>query len=307
MGSNGNGGLGAGGIAVITGAASGFGLQASRIAAQRGMKVVMADVQADALAISQHEVEGLGAQVLPFQLDISKAEQVQALADATLSRFGVPSFVFNNAGVGSGGLIWENTLRDWEWVLGVNVMGVVHGVRLFTPLMLEAARRDPAWHGHIVNTASMAGLLNPPNMGVYNVSKHAVVSLSETLYQDLALVTDQVHAHVLCPFFVPTGIHQSHRNRPAELAAAKPTKSQLIGQAMSEKAVTSGKVTAADVAAKVFDAMDARRFYIYSHPKSLASVQTRLEDIMTPRNPSDPFADRPEVGQQLRAALRAEG
>ena len=294
-----------GGVAVITGAASGFGLQASRIAAQRGMKVVMADVQADALAISQHEVEGLGAEVLPLELDVSKAAEVEALAHATMKRFGTPTFVFNNAGVGAGGLVWENSLRDWEWVIGVNLMGVVHGVRAFTPLMLEAAKRDRGWHGHIVNTASMAGLLNPPNMGVYNVTKHAVVSLSETMYQDLALITDQVHAHVLCPFFVPTGIHQSQRNRPPELAAGKPTRSQLIGQAMSEKAVTSGKVTAADVAAKVFEAMDERRFYIYSHPKSLASVQMRLEDIMTPRNPTDPFKDRPEVGDQLRAALRA--
>jgi NAD(P)-dependent dehydrogenase (short-subunit alcohol dehydrogenase family) len=296
----------AGGIAVITGAASGFGLQASRIAAQRGMKVVMADVQADALAISQHEIEGLGAQVLPFQLDVSKAIEVEALAEATLKRFGTPTFVFNNAGVGAGGLIWETSVRDWEWVIGVNLMGVAHGVRVFTPLMLAQAKRDPAWHGHIVNTASMAGLLNPPNMGVYNVSKHAVVSLSETLYQDLALVTDNVHAHVLCPFFVPTGIHQSHRNRPADLPAGKPTKSQLIGQAMSEKAVTSGKVTAADVAAQVFEAMDQNRFYIYSHPKSLATVQLRMEDVVSSRNPSDPFRERPEVGVQLRKQLRED-
>jgi NAD(P)-dependent dehydrogenase (short-subunit alcohol dehydrogenase family) len=294
------------GIAVITGAASGFGLQASRIAAQRGMKVVMADVQADALTIAQHEVEGLGAQVLPFKLDVSRAIEVEALAEATMQRFGTPTFVFNNAGVGAGGLVWESSVRDWEWVLGVNLMGVVHGVRVFTPLMLAAAKRDPAWRGHIVNTASMAGLLNPPNMGVYNVSKHAVVSLSETLYQDLALVTDQVHAHVLCPFFVPTGIHHSHRNRPPDLAAGRPTKSQLIGQAMSEKAVTSGKVTAADVAARVFEAMDENRFYIYSHPKALGTVQQRLEDIMTPRNPSDPFRDRPEVGAELRRQLRAD-
>ncbi|MBK9133449.1 MAG: SDR family oxidoreductase [Betaproteobacteria bacterium] len=294
------------GIAVITGAASGFGLQTSRIAAQRGMKVVMADVQADALAIAQHEVEGLGAEVLPFTLDVSKAAEVEALAEATMRRFGAPTFVFNNAGVGGGGLVWENTLRDWEWVLGVNLMGVVHGVRAFTPLMLAAAKRDPAWRGHIVNTASMAGLVNPPNMGIYNVSKHAVVSLSETLYQDLALVTDQVRAHVLCPFFVPTGIHRSERNRPADMAAAKPTKSQLIGQAMSEKAVTSGKVTAADVAAKVFAAIDANAFYIYSHPRALGSVQQRLEDVMTPRNPSDPFRDRPEVGAELKRQLRAE-
>ncbi|MFN9449693.1 MAG: SDR family oxidoreductase [Rubrivivax sp.] len=298
----------AGGIAVITGAASGFGFEASVLAARRGMHVVMADVQADALATAAQTVRAMGAQVLEQTLDVSRSEQVQALADATLERFGTPTFVFNNAGVGAGGLIWEHTLKDWEWVVGVNLMGVAHGVRIFTPLMLEAARRDAQWRGHMVNTASMAGLLCAPNMGVYNVVKHAVVAMSETLYQDLNLVTDQVHAHVLCPYFVPTGIHQSHRNRTGECKdpTARPTKSQLIAQAMSTKAVTSGKVTAAEVAGFVFDAMDDNRFYIYSHPRAIGLVQTRLEDILTPRNPSDPFASRPELGAELRAALRAE-
>ncbi len=220
-------------------------------------------------------------------------------------RFGAPHLVFNNAGVGAGGLVWENSVKDWEWVLGVNLWGVVHGVRLFTPMMLAAAKADPAWRGHIVNTASMAGLLNAPNMGIYNVSKHAVVALSETLYQDLSLVTDQIGASVLCPFFVPTGISQSHRNRPDRTCRSKsPPRSQLIGQAMIDKAVTSGKVTATDVAQLVFDAVAAGRFYIYSHPKALASVQTRLEDVLQARNPTDPFADKPELGVSLRKALR---
>ena len=298
-----------GGSAVITGAASGFGLEASRIAAQRGMNVVMADVQQDALDAAAAEITALGAQVLAVRLDVSKAHEVEALGAAAFKRFGAPNFVFNNAGVGAGGLIWEHTLKDWEWVVGVNLMGVAHGVRVFTPMMLAAARADPAWQGHIVNTASMAGLLNAPNMGVYNVTKHAVVALSETLYQDLALVTDQIGASVLCPFFVPTGITQSQRNRPADLldSSAKPTRSQLIGQAMSNKAVSSGKVSAAQVAQFVFDAMDAGRFYIYSHPKSLASVETRMQDIMSARNPTDPFAHKPELGAELRAALRAAG
>ena len=293
-----------GGIAVVTGAASGFGLAASRHAAGLGMRVVMADVQADALDAAEREVRSLGADVLPFRLDVARGVEVQALADASLARFGVPNFVFNNAGVGAGGLIWEHTEREWDWVLGVNVMGVAHGVRVFTPLMLDAARADPAWRGHIVNTASMAGLVNAPNMGVYNVSKHAVVALSETLYQDLALVTDQLRAHVLCPFFVPTAIHRSARNRPADAARAEPTRSQRVAQAMSDKAVASGKVSAEDVIAQVFDACAADRFYVYSHPQALASVQTRLEDIMTPRNPSDPFAARPDIGRALRDALR---
>jgi NAD(P)-dependent dehydrogenase (short-subunit alcohol dehydrogenase family) len=291
--------------AVITGAGSGFGLEASRIAAREGMNIVMADVQADALQKAVAEIEGLGAQVLPFRLDVAKASEVEAMGAATLERFGAPHFVFNNAGVGAGGLIWEHTLKDWEWVIGVNLMGVAHGVRVFTPMMLEAAQKDPSYEGHIVNTASMAGLLCAPNMGVYNVTKHAVVAMSETLYQDLALVTEQVSASVLCPFFVPTGIHQSHRNRPADMPKAKPTRSQLIAQAMSDKAVTSGKVTAAEVAQKVFDAMRERRFYIYSHPHALKSVQTRLEDVVLGRNPTDPFIDKPELGQQLRAALKS--
>jgi NAD(P)-dependent dehydrogenase (short-subunit alcohol dehydrogenase family) len=299
-----------GGIAVITGAASGFGLEASRIAARLGMKIVMADVQADALELSSHDVAaigGSGAEVLAVRTDVSRAADLDALAAATVQRFGAPNLVFNNAGVGAGGLVWEHSARDWEWVFGVNVMGVAHGVRAFTPLMLAAAQADPAWHGHIVNTASMAGLLNPPNMGLYNASKHAVVSLSESLYQDLALVSDRVHAHVLCPYFVPTGITRSERNRPQDLhdAAAKPTRSQLIQQAMIDQAVSKGRVTAAQVAQFVFDACAENRFYIYSHPKALGPVQTRLEDIMTPRNPSDPFQDKPEIGEHLRQALRA--
>jgi NAD(P)-dependent dehydrogenase (short-subunit alcohol dehydrogenase family) len=298
--------------AVITGAASGFGLETARIAVREGMNVVMADVQAEALERAVAEIGGHtahGAQLLPYRLDVSKANAVEALAAATVERFGVPHMIFNNAGVAAGGLIWEHSTQDWEWIIGVNLMGVAHGVRVFTPLMLAAAKADAGYEGHIVNTASMAGLLNPPNMGAYNVSKHAVVSLSETLYQDLALVTDQVTASVLCPYFVPTGIHQSQRNRPSALSApgVETTKSQRIAQAMSTKAVESGKVSAAQVAGFVFDALRKKRFYIYSHPKAIASVQTRLEDIMRSRNPTDPFADKPQIGAELRAALRGQG
>jgi len=290
--------------AVITGAGSGFGLECARIGAQRGMNLVLADVQQDALDAAAAEMQAAGAQVLAQRVDVSAAQQMEQLAAAVQQRFGAPHLVFNNAGVGAGGLVWENTVADWEWVLGVNLWGVVHGVRLFTPMMLAAAAKDPAWRGHIVNTASMAGLLNPPNMGIYNVSKHAVVSLSETLYQDLSLVTEQIGASVLCPYFVATGINASERNRPGALAAGQPTKSQLIGQAMIGRAVSSGKVSAADVAAKVFAAVSANQFYIYSHPQALGPVQTRLDDVLQARNPTDAFADKPELGAQLRAQLR---
>ena len=292
--------------AVLTGAGSGFGLECARLGAQLGMNLVLADVQQDALDRAAAEMQAAGAQVLAFKLDVSQASQVDALGQAVLERFGAPHFVFNNAGVGAGGLIWENTAKDWEWVIGVNLMGVAHGMRVFTPMMLEAAKKDPAYQGHIVNTASMAGLVNAPNMGIYGASKHAVVSMSETLYQDLRLVTDQISASVLCPYFVPTGISQSHRNRPQDSKPEKPTRSQLIGQAMSDKAVGSGKVTAAEVAQKVFDAMAADQFYIYSHPKSIAGVQVRLEDVLLGRNPTDPFAHKPELGEELKRALRAE-
>ena len=290
--------------AVLTGAASGFGLECARIGASLGMNLVLVDVQQDALDKAAAEIQASGAAVLALRVDVSKAAEMEALGRAVQQRFGAPHFVFNNAGVGAGGLIWENTTQDWEWVIGVNLMGVAHGIRVFTPMMLEAAASDPSYQGHIVNTASMAGLLNAPNMGIYGASKHAVVSLSETLYQDLSLVTQQVGASVLCPFFVPTGITQSHRNRPAEMAAAKPTRSQLIGQAMSDKAVGSGKVTAAEVAQKVFDAVAARQFYIYSHPQALGSAQVRVDDIVQGRNPSDPFRHKPELGEQLKRQLR---
>ncbi|HOZ67686.1 MAG TPA: SDR family oxidoreductase [Burkholderiaceae bacterium] len=296
--------------AVLTGAGSGFGLECARIAANLGMNVVMVDVQQDALDKASSEISATaatnGGKVLSFRLDISKVDEVEAMANKVLQTLGAPHFVFNNAGVGAGGLIWETSAKDWDWVLGVNLMGVVHGVRLFTPMMLDAAKKDPTYQGHIVNTASMAGLLNAPNMGVYNVSKHAVVSLTETLYQDLRLVTDQISASVLCPFFVPTGISQSHRNKPSSMhdSNGKPTKSQLIGQAMSDKAVSSGKISASEVAQKVFDAIAADQFYIYSHPKALASVQTRMEDVVMLRNPTDPFAGKPEIGASLKAALR---
>ena len=291
---------------VLTGAGSGFGLECARVGAKLGMNLVLADVQQDALDNAAAEMLGAGAQVLAVRLDVSKADQVEALGCAVQSRFGAPHVVFNNAGVGAGGLIWENSAADWDWVMGVNLMGVAHGIRVFTPMMLAAAKADPAYRGHVVNAASMAGLLNAPNMGIYNASKHAVVSMSETLYQDLALVTDQISASVLCPFFVPTGISQSRRNRPADVGPGQPTRSQLIGQAMSDKAVGAGKVSARQVAQMVFDAITAKQFYIYSHPGAIGSVQVRLQDIMLGRNPTDPFHHKPELGVELKRALRAD-
>lgn len=293
--------------AVLTGAGSGFGLECARIGARLGMNLVLVDVQREALDAAAEEMRATGVQVLAQRVDVSNRMQMEVLARSVQDSFGAPHLVFNNAGVGAGGLVWENSVADWEWVLGVNVWGVIHGLRLFMPMMLEAARADPAYRGHMVNTASMAGLVAPPNMGIYNVSKHAVVSLTETLYQDLSLVTDQVHTSLLCPYFVPTGISKSERNRSADRGGAPLTASQKIGQAMTDKAVSSGKVSAAEVAQKVFDAVAANQFYIFSHPQALGAVQSRMEDVMQARNPSDPFAHKPELGASLRAALRDPG
>ncbi len=292
-------------VAVITGGASGLGRQFANVAAREGMKLVLADVQADTLEQAAAELRAQGASVVARLCDVRKGEQVQALADAAVAEFGAVHLVFNNAGVGSAGLIWENTEADWEWVMGVNVWGVIHGVRIFTKLMLDAAARDASFEGHIVNTASMAGLLNAPAMGVYNVSKHAVVSLSETLYHDLQLVGAPIGASVLCPYFVPTGISQSHRNRPDDVRmSAAPTASQMAAQFMTDKAVSSGKVSAEEVAELTFKAIADGQFYIYSHPDALAGVRVNLESVVAGTNPPDPYAATPQIRELLKAKIQ---
>ena len=289
---------------MITGGASGFGREFANLGARLGMKLVLADVQLDALQKAEAELAEQGAQVLAVHCDVSKAEQVQALADVTMARFGAVHLLFNNAGVAGGGLIWENSEADWNWVLGVNLFGVIHGVRIFTPLMLECAKRDSSYEGHIVNTASVAGLQNAPTMGIYNVSKHAVVSLTETLYQDLRLVTSAISTSVLCPFFVPTGIHLSERNRPDEMHnVTAPTVSQRAAQSFSEKAVMSGKISATQIAELTFDAVRDEQFYIFSEPESLINARKRLEDVVQQRNPFDPYEEVPHIRELLKAKL----
>jgi NAD(P)-dependent dehydrogenase (short-subunit alcohol dehydrogenase family) len=292
-------------VAVITGAASGLGREFANVASNLGMRLVLADVDAAALEQATGELQAGGAEVLSMVCDVRKAAHVEELADAALARFHAVHLLFNNAGVGAGGLIWENSVADWEWVLGVNLWGVIHGVRVFTPLMLECARRDPDYEGHIVNTASMAGLLNPPAMGVYSVSKHAVVSLSETLYQDLRLVDAPIQASVLCPYFVPTGIDRSQRHRPDDVRGeAALTPSQQTAQALVSKAVASGKVPASEVARLTFEAIREGRFYIYSHPQALGAVGERMDAIVHGRVPSDPYAATPELREMLRAGVK---
>ena len=284
-------------VAVITGAASGFGRAFAEKGASLGMKLVLADVNPEALAQTVDALRAGGAEAIGVPTDVSDAAQVEALAQAALDAFGKVHLLFNNAGVGSGGFLWESTANDWAWVFNVNVMGVAHGVRAFTQIMLR--QNEPA---HIVNTASVAGLLSPPAMGIYNASKHAVVSLTETLYHDLQLAQagstegGTVGCSLLCPAFVPTGIADAERARPADLRNdSRPTRSQIAAGKQLQRAVQSGKLTAADVAEITFEAIAARRFYIVTHPGIMATVKLRHEDIEQLRNPTDPMSLKPEV------------
>lgn len=278
-------------VAVITGAASGFGRAFAQQAAALGMKLVLADVDADALEGVVAAMRDQGAQAIGVRTDVRDPAQVDALAKATLDTYGRVHLLFNNAGVGTGGFVWESSAKDWDWVFGVNVMGVANGVRSFTPAMLVQGER-----AHIVNTASVAGLLAPSAMAVYNASKHAVVALTETLYHDLKNVGAQVSCSLLCPAFVPTGIANAERSRPDDLRNdAPPTRSQQAADLQLQRAVRSGRLTPEDVAKATFDAVREGRFYILTHPGILASVKLRHEDIETLRNPTDPLSLKPEV------------
>ncbi|MCX7892966.1 MAG: SDR family NAD(P)-dependent oxidoreductase [Burkholderiales bacterium] len=274
-------------VAVVTGGAGGLGRAMAERFAREGMRVVIADVDAAALARTEAELRAGGADVAGVRCDVAKAADVEALAQAALARYGAVHVAVNNAGVSPVGPVWENTVRDWEWALGVNLWGVIHGVRVFTPILL--AQGD---EGHIVNTASVAGLINPPGMGVYNASKHAVVSLTETLHHDLARRGARVKCSVLCPAYVPTGIHDSERTRPKALVdeGRAPSAEQVATAAMVRKAVLSGRISAAQVAEAVLAAIRDERFYILTHERIKPAIAARMEDILSGATPRDPLA-----------------
>ncbi len=269
-------------VAVVTGGASGIGLALAKRFARAKMKVVLADIEVEALGKARSDVEKLGAEVLTVETDVSKSEQVEALAKRAVADLGGVHVVCNNAGVGGGGVIWETKLEDWQWVFGVNLWGVVHGIRTFVPIMLE---QDD--EGHVVNTASFAGLTSNPFTGVYSATKHAVVAMSEVLHHELALRGSKVKASVLCPAWVNTSIVDSQRNRPAE--AGKPSVAQTDQEkaidAMVRSAIRSG-LEPDEVAAKVFDAIAAEQFYILTHPHWNKALEKRFSEIVEQRNPT---------------------
>ncbi len=270
-------------VAVITGGASGLGLEIARLAAQKGMKLVLSDIEERALKQAELEFSAEGVEVLSVRTNVAAGEDVELLAEKTLERFGAVHLLFNNAGVALNKTAWETTIADWEWVLGVDLWGVIHGVRVFTPIMLK--QDTPS---HIINTASVAGMLSTQGMAAYNVAKHGVVTLSETLYHDLKRRGANIDVSVLCPAWVNTAIWDSARNRPDDLQNTEEHKEEddIKLEESARHAIQSGKVTAPMVAQIVFAAIEANQFYILTHPKIKKWVGLRVEDILQDRQPS---------------------
>jgi NAD(P)-dependent dehydrogenase (short-subunit alcohol dehydrogenase family) len=266
-------------VAAVTGAASGLGRAMALAFADEGMDLALADVED--LAAVEKEIRARGVRAFAMRVDVSRGDEVDRFCSETISHLQKIHVVCNNAGVSPLGAVWESSAADWQWILGVNLWGVIHGVRAFTPHLLAQDE------GHIVNTASVAGLISPPGMGAYNVTKHAVVALSETLHQDLRERGSAVGVSVLCPAYVPTGIAESERNRPAELR--NPVEQTSARHEMLKKAVASGKLSAADVARAVVAAVKEERFYVLTHPRIKGAIQARMEDILGERSPRNPM------------------
>ena len=260
-------------VAVVTGAASGIGLALARRFAADGMRVVMADVEEPVLKAAADELASDGTEVLAVTTDVSDADAVHALAAATFDRFGTAHIVCNNAGIGTGGAAWEVSDAQWRWIIGVNLMGVVHGLQAFVPRLIEQGE------GHVVNTASAAGLTTGPGMSPYFATKHAVVALSESLAADLAGTGADVGVSVLCPEWVRTRINESDRNRPANVPSFEESRPDLAGmREVLHRLVDSG-IEPAQVADHVVDAIRTRRFYILTHPTTIEAVRQRFARI----------------------------
>ncbi len=256
-------------VAVITGGASGIGLATARRLAGEGMRIVLADVQQDALDVAVKELQGLGAETLGVRTDVGDLKQVQTLADKTFAHFGTAHLVFNNAGVAIFGPIQEMKHEDWEWVLRVDLWGVIHGVEAFVPRMIAQHQG-----GHIVNTASFAGLVPNEGLGVYCVAKYGVVALSECLSRDLR--PHGIGVSVLCPMVLQTNIEKSERNRPAELGGPQASRPRTP----EERQNLRGRTLSPEVAAeKVVNAVKKGELYIHTHEEARAFIRRRFERI----------------------------
>jgi len=268
-------------VAVVTGAASGIGRAMAERFGREGMKLVLGDVEEKALIDTRDAFLKAGVEAIAMTVDVSKPDQVEGLAKRTFEKFGAAHVVCNNAGIGTGGFTWELSQADWEWVLGVNLWGVIHGIRAFVPRMLSQGE------GHVVNTASIAGLLSAPGMAPYCASKHAVVAISECLHHDLNLVAGgKVKVSVVCPAWVRTRIADSERNRPA--SAPRPPAASAPQAVMMEGLVRqaiAGGIPPEEVAEQVLQAVLADRFWVLTHPKTKRAVEKRMQGILEGRAP----------------------
>ncbi|HEX7643864.1 MAG TPA: SDR family NAD(P)-dependent oxidoreductase [Burkholderiaceae bacterium] len=268
-------------VAVITGAASGIGRALAERCVAEGMAVVLADIEEAALRETEKALTQKCGSVIAVATDVSKADQVAELARRAMERFGAVHLLFNNAGVAAGMSLWGSPLEDWEWVVNVNLWGVIHGIRTFVPIML--AQKEEC---HIVNTSSVAGLTSAAFNGIYGMSKHAVVCMSETLYKELGVLGKHIGVSVLCPGFVRTRLMDSSRNRPVELQVERRplSKEAEAGLQWVRDQVENG-MPPHDVANQVFEAMREGRFYIVTHPEMRPLIRRRAEDVIAERNP----------------------
>jgi NAD(P)-dependent dehydrogenase (short-subunit alcohol dehydrogenase family) len=268
-------------VAVVTGAASGIGEALARAFAAEGMKLVLADIEAGPLETTAESLRAGGADVFAVTADVAQPADVERIGTAAMDVFGALHVACNNAGVSGGGLSWEIPLETWKWILDVDLWGVIHGVRTFTPLIIASGG------GHIVNTASMAGLTSHAGMGPYNVAKHGVVTLSETMYMELSMTHPEVGVSVLCPGWVRTQINRSERNRTdgVDTSPVQETDEGLAAlKAMVDNWIAEG-LQPAHVASLVVDAMRTGRFYVLTHPEWQGSVRDRVDRMLSGENP----------------------
>ena len=270
-------------VAVITGAASGIGFGIAERCAQTGMKVVLAGINEDTLGNAEEKLKFTGATLLSIRTDVSKREDIEALAQKTLDAFGAVHLLVNNAGVGAGTSVWDSTWDDWEWVMNVNLWGVLYGVKIFTPIMLAQDKE-----AHIVNIASIAGLLPSHPSAPYQVTKHAVVALTESLYYSLAQRNAKVKVSLLCPGWVKTSILNSGRNRPPELQSmpdnASNTQARQAALQKMQEALDAG-ISIQEFAEHVFRAIQNEQFYVLTDTKHMPDIQERLDNILQQKNP----------------------
>lgn len=265
-------------VAAVTGAASGLGRAMALAFAREGMHVALADVNAKGLDEIRQAVVALDRNAFAMRIDVANGTEVEAFAERSVRELGAVHVVCNNAGVMVSGAAWENSEEEWRWILGVNLWGVIHGVRAFAPRLM--AQNE----GHMVNTASVAGLISPLGMGAYSVTKHAVVALSESLQHDLRERGSAVCVSVLCPAYVPTGIAEAE----APIAIEKSSE-RIAKEATIRKAVASGRLSADDVARAVVAAVKDKRFYVLTHPAIKGAIRARMEDVLDERDPRDPL------------------